>query len=595
MNFDPSTARPVSTKRAAFDPSTAQPVKAKKPGIGQRTLDYLDRAGDRSFPQFSKAVEGLTEPYSDNYMARQGQMAWRGAQVPLGVAADVGTAARRGLGAAFGVDTEEQIGKLASVPVVGAGLAAGVDMLTDPTTYAGLGAGRKLLAKGAAMGDDALRASQKIGQYGKQLTGELAREAGKTTAAQKVGQALAKPLMNQRGAVEIPDIDDLAKQFSQPQVGGLKSPGQIRKAAPKAPKLPIGSRIEPGAALLMSEPETVRDVPLSVFAEQARKSQMNRFRNTSTMDLAGIYAGKAHDDLRRELQGWGQKKGAFMTEHGQKPVDLKSVPTQFKSLAERLGYTVDDAGKVVELPGRIGRKGSERDVLQGMMNEIGKVREGSTAQMADDLKAALAETIKEAKTRRKELPKVSDGIRAEIYRAIDDEIVKSVGGKYREINNAYTSLIKMDDGMSRALGGLVDETGEVSSRGASIMKRAVQSNTGAEARALFEGVKRVTGVDLIKIAGYAEITGAAVNDPKVMNLLAEVGSINKRLAPDIGGKIGLAAKAAGKAMDVKRGDKLDEVVKYYNSVQKRQMRKNPEYMKLWLERERMAGATGKTR
>jgi hypothetical protein len=399
--------------------------------------------------------------------------------------------------------------------------------------------------------------------------GKVASELAKgQKAIQKPIKTL--PVVAAKISDQVPDIDEMELEPATPDIR-ITTPitnkmikEQAKETKPKDKG--ILSTLSYRDANLLNEKTTTKDTPFTDYALQAVKAK-NNVRELTTMDMAGQKAVKTLNEINSIRQDVGEAKGKMMEQFGQNRIDLSGIGDTFKKIvSERTGFTINDEGKVIEAPGRFARNPSDAISVQEMWNKISKADGNITAQMADDLKSSLNDIFTQAKAKQiKPQFTPAEGVSGSISGMLDQKIKESLGEPYSELNQKYSRLKKITDQLNRRLGEVVDPETGTARLGASLMKSAIMSNSDRGAKALFQAVKQITGVDLIKEAGFAEMAMRGAGDDRIRDLLKDVGSIASRTPHGFLDKaLSKGLEAAGEKI---RGSELEQMVNYYNKVQ----------------------------
>ncbi len=381
----------------------------------------------------------------------------------------------------------------------------------------------------------------------------------------------ATPLMNQTGAVEIPDIDDLAKALDGPVAEGAKSSKQIKKDVGRGPKRGFSqSDFENYELTALSTPKSENVEPFTNYAEQAIKASRDRTQLTPA-DLAGKKAASALNAISLERNKWGKIKDDIISKNESTPFSISDVRSKWDDyLVDRLGVQIKD-GELIDAQGRFARRPSEfsqikqiDDLLNKTTTRTESVGYDLFTREMDDLKSALNDIVQAPKASQvKQINTVTEGIGKELVDMIDKKLSDALGPDFGIANKNYSRIKKIEDQLNKRLGEVVDpETGTVR-HGASLMKSAVQSNADRGTKALFQAVKDITGYDLMQDALYAEIAMKGVNDPR-MNSLLEAAGVAMKLGK---GNVGVLADLGKKAIDKLKGEKIYNLVNYYNKNQ----------------------------
>jgi len=335
-----------------------------------------------------------------------------------------------------------------------------------------------------------------------------------------------------------------------------------------APKKTLGEkvfgRIKEGDRSILSEPLKAGDTPFTNYAKVAQSVSDNP-QNIPALDYAYNTKGvEAMDKLAQLKKNLGTKVKEVLGTAKSETVDASDLLSMFnKKTKEVLGIGITEVGK----------KGKKRGIIKGVSKAPGqnelveksyKILKGlgdsPTVEQLNIAKSALGSFIADAKGNAvKPNVAMAEAIVMNAKGHIDDMLETRLGKGYKEVSKEYGELKDLISFFNKKLGQVVDPKSGAVERGASLFKTAVQSNSDKGMKATFKRVKELTGVDLFKEAKYAEIATRAVGDARGMSLIEKAGST--------GGKIGLLKKIGDKAIDIKRGSELDELINFYNKAQ----------------------------
>jgi hypothetical protein len=384
-----------------------------------------------------------------------------------------------------------------------------------------------------------------------------------------------------KGMGEVAKVENLAKVPVTP--AGNMTALEVRKAAEvtnAAPKANILSTLNPKERNILAEPLSQHDTPFTHYAVTAKKA-MNDAREPSPMDVAGSKAKEAFDQLMDQKSAIGKEKGDLINaadnhaiENG-KFVNGSGLADDWNNLlAERGGIKITDEGKVAPVAGRLNRINDEMPMV-GKINDIMKqIPDEATPLQLDDAKAAIRNVVDNYKaSQTTPINTITEGIGKTMRGKIDDRLSswaeENGFGKLNDLNKQYADLSDVTGQLNRRLGEVTDPTTGQTRMGASLMKSAVMSNSDRGSKALFDRVKAYTGKDLVKEALYAKIAMDAVGDARATDLLhsmAETKDFVKGIAehPTI---MGAVAKIGEAGLNAVRGDRLTQMINYYNKVQ----------------------------
>ena len=525
--FDPS--KPYEVIKPAFDPSKPYEV------VGEETKQQGQTLKEKLFP-----IATMTE---------QG---YAGAGHPV-------------------------LGKLA------AQLAAPIDVVSDAAKAADWIINKVTSLGGLTKGTEALKQSV-VSKIPQTTVGNMIRptvEMGLTPSTYLGGggvRNIVKPLSEaQQMARMIKASEEIVSKIPK---RGIDVGNMASSAKPKTivEKLPLfGSRMQEADRSMLSEVTANKTTSYNEYAKLARESSpaspTGNPRNLTPDNFAGMKAKKALDQIVKKASNVGAKKQALITANKDNFIAAEDITAEFnKLLNNRMGAEVfkEAEGGVVKtivrpIAGRAIRSPEEKNLIEQAYNQLQSLGEYPTVQKADDVKAALRQLYEAPKaTQAKPMTTITEGIIKNVRNLIDERIGRVVGKTYHTLNRSYADLKDIQDQLGRRLGQVVDATSGETRHGASLMKSAIQSTADRGAKALFRRVQAITGHDLMQEAKYAEIAMKAAKDPRIYNLLEEVGGISDAL----GGKAGAIAKLGKTVVGAVRKTPLEETEAFYNKAQK---------------------------
>jgi len=330
-----------------------------------------------------------------------------------------------------------------------------------------------------------------------------------------------------------------------------------------APEKTLGEktlgRISESDRSILSEPLLKTETPYNEYAQLAESAVKNP-RNPTPMDVAGRRGSEALDIIDEKLSSVGARKQELMDRAVNKTINVESTQKRFNDLIEdRLGLEVTEKGA---LKGA-GRAPTEKKLIEEVNDLLRSVKGEVTIKDADNIKAALRDIVDAPKSFQVQPRKtITESIVNTVRKDIDDKLIQQIGPEFRKVNKEYADAIDLSSFLNKKLGAVTDKGTGQRIMGASLLKSSLQSNSDRGSKALFDRVKKETGIDLIKDAKYAEIAMQAVGDARIKNLLEEVGV-------KLPGKAGAIQELGSKALDIARPDRLSETVKFFNKQQQK--------------------------
>jgi hypothetical protein len=465
------------------------------------------------------------------------------------------------------------LGKLTGMAVEGAGQGAG--------GYVGGAAERSAAGQPMTLGGEAKQAAVDVGlgaatNAGLVALGKLGKflpKKAELPPTTKNIESIVPDISNAHKSVIIPDID---KEAENTLANTFKSAKEIKKSIPQAPEAGFMARVSPAERNMLAEKITDKDTPFTEYALQARKAISN-MRESTPLDMAGAKGVAALKQVSEIKDNIGKQMGNMVDKLQRQQLDdgifLDSRPIKQewqKATSKYLGGAFDKSGNLLSTEGRGITDPAEKGLFKQIndyvsgMPELETIREMADAKtairrMVDNYKASMAMPINST----------AEAAGKQVNGLIDNSITKFAGQEYKNLSQNYANAANIQSQLSRRLGEITDkETGQAR-MGASLMKSAIQSNSDRGTKALFNGVRKLTGIDLVKDAGYAKIAMDAVGDTRASDLLKDVGAIKAALG---GGMVEKALKVGEMGLNKIRGDKLDDLINFYNKQQKRSNR-----------------------
>jgi hypothetical protein len=466
--------------------------------------------------------------------------------------------------------------------IVSENLKTGVDILANPSTFIGTGTIAKALSK----------SPEKI----------IENTAKKTAAGFKPStfkssfDEVLKPVMNEKGSVEIPDIDDIANAIDGPvPEGSYRNMKEIKSDLGEVPKKGFRNPdITDAEAVLLASPTPEGSTAFPQVLRQAESA--NRFQLGGTDDIkktmtpldiaASEKAMPALDKIKKIRQQKGDELGKILDTVDEYSiatnqfVDASPVQEKFNLIIkERLGAQVTPDGKIVNAAGDVINDPASVHIVRQMHRLIRNLDNQSTPKEVNSTIRSLRSLIDEklsSQATKRYLPAeaVAEDLRKELKGILDSHIESSVNwneikqvygqdiaDRYRQLNKDYANISKIEDRLSRGLSEVVDEATNQPKMGASLLKSAIVSNSDRGTKSLFNAVKNLTGVDLYREAAIAKTAMEAVGDPRINSLLKSIGVIEDIATKN---KLGLTIAAAKKISGSVTGSKADQLLRFYN-------------------------------
>lgn len=393
-----------------------------------------------------------------------------------------------------------------------------------------------------------------------------------------VGKGISKGISALRGAkkavpapvvarpIESVSFDDINKGKAGPilqPTGEVVSTGKI-----KQPGLMWNKDLTEAETRIMAESRAPKTVPFTEYAKQA-KSAKSDLRALNPGQKAATNATEAFKKIDSIRKAAGAQIDAAMEAAPDAKIDISDVKQRYYELVNKqLGIqkSVDGAEDAFSLVSDPSALPIHKDIIQTLEN-IPDVLDVQTAQR---LKQNIRSKLQYDATGQLR-PKNSrmSAIQKEISSLVDSKLDSQLGPAYTEANSLYGEAVKLEDAFSRALGAEFTPGSGLTKHGASIMKRALQSNADSNTGDIFRAVKKLTGgeYDLFQDAAYANIAMRLSGDANQVRKASSFGTIMDAGRGGSGGDIISGIEKGVKVMGAGRekltGGQLARIEKWY--------------------------------
>ena len=378
----------------------------------------------------------------------------------------------------------------------------------------------------------------------------------------------------------LPSFDDIVKQAEK----------EVPKAEPQSGVQRFTAPLENADRSALYEPHGGETVPYTTYAKQAIESspKTGKYGVATPLDLVGNEGTKASAIIDHKLQQVGNELGNIeetATTNGvNNSVFVDTRPLKQQLLSEfqnKLGFDINPDGSLKPFAGMEPKDPTQISVAKEIANKISGLNDEETAENVNSTIRSLKDFVEEPKKSQFKTSisptelvanTLRDGARSQLEDYIGSQISPEEAQRFGVLRGNYAQLKDLSGKLSDMLGqkvSYVDESGntvETTSKGASIAKRAIQSNADSGAKAVFAAVKNATGIDLMKNSAFATIAMRTAGDPRELNLLKSMGAL-----ADIktGGITKIAGEIASRTPVVKNyTNQLKASVDYYNRAQK---------------------------
>jgi len=394
--------------------------------------------------------------------------------------------------------------------------------------------------------------------------GKGAQLAG--TGIAKATQVSAKPIAEL--AVKQANLKNISKGKIQSIIqstGETVATGKVNR-----PGIPFMKELSEAESRIMKEPRAQEVLPFTEYAKQAEIAKKNT-RAITPQQLAGTNASKAFTEIDALRKQTGETIGQILETHPAAKVDISDVKKEYINLVEkRLGIKpavakppklYDANGKIIERPKQPVSVVSDPSALpihNDILSTLKELPDIVDAKMAQALKQNLRSKLKyDVSGQYRPANTKMSAIQKQISSQIDKKLDDVLPG-FSEANKIYGQTLDVEDAFSRALGAEFIEGSGLTKHGASIMKRALQSNADSNIGDIFREVKRLTNgkYDLFQDASYANIAMRLSGDPNQWQKAMPFGGLIQS-----GG--GITDKALNVAGKINEKGKLRRISNWY--------------------------------
>lgn len=372
------------------------------------------------------------------------------------------------------------------------------------------------------------------------------------------------------GAGDIPRIEDLTvKDIKAGKIKQVVQPtGEIVDVSKiKQPGLPFLKDLTIPETKTLNEKKAPATIPFTTYAKQSEavgNSAIGKAINPQQLAATNFTKGfKKIEDMANKA---GEDINKIVNENKDKAIDIAPAKQRFiEAVDDRIGGLTE--GQVTADP-------SALKAAQEITNMLLNLPDKLDPKSAWFLKRNLRQSIKyDAAGQLRPKNTVLESIQKDVSNMIDEAMDKELKG-FKEANEKYSKYIKVEDAFSRALGPEFGATDGLTKHGASIVKRAIQSNADSNINDILRLVKEATDgeYDLFQDAAYANIAMRLSGDPDQFYKASRFGGVAPNM-PSQGGSgltmevINKGTQAAGKLREWKTGGKLSRVVDWYEKAQ----------------------------
>jgi len=390
------------------------------------------------------------------------------------------------------------------------------------------------------------------------------------TPVQKVESEMAKQLSMKTPRAAPAAIPQKTEDMTLKEVE--KGGGPIEQAtgevidASKVPQqgLPMLRDLSESERRIMSEPKAPNTIPFSEYAKQSVLKKKN-VQAAQPNQLAATNASKAFEEVDMMRKDAGKKLQEVIDANPDAVIDISSAKQEYLQMVnDRIQPMIK--GEIAADPSAVKLSEEIGNMLLNLPDQI-------SAKVGVNLKRNLQNRVKyDAEGQLRPVNGRLEGITKATAGSIDGSLDKALKG-FKEANEAYGKTSQLRNNMSKVLGKEISETTGLTKHGASIMKRAIESNADSGISELFRQVKEMTGgkYDLFQDASYASIAMKHSGDVRQVQMALPFGGA---LTAAMGHPTGILdiAKKSGEAIGaIRGGNQLARIDKWHT----KQQAKNP--------------------
>ena len=390
------------------------------------------------------------------------------------------------------------------------------------------------------------------------------------TPVQKVESEMAKQLSMKTPRAAPAAIPQKTEDMTLKEVE--KGGGPIEQAtgevidASKVPQqgLPMLRDLSESERRIMSEPKAPNTIPFSEYAKQSVLKKKN-VQAAQPNQLAATNASKAFEEVDMMRKDAGKKLQEVIDANPDAVIDISSAKQEYLQMVnDRIQPMIK--GEIAADPSAVKLSEEIGNMLLNLPDQI-------SAKVGVNLKRNLQNRVKyDAEGQLRPVNGLLEGITKATAGSIDGSLDKALKG-FKEANEAYGKTSQLRNNMSKVLGKEISETTGLTKHGASIMKRAIESNADSGISELFRQVKEMTGgkYDLFQDASYASIAMKHSGDVRQVQMALPFGGA---LTAAMGHPTGILdiAKKSGEAIGaIRGGNQLARIDKWHT----KQQAKNP--------------------
>ena len=331
----------------------------------------------------------------------------------------------------------------------------------------------------------------------------------------------------------------------------------------------------------VAQSETPGETTIPEIIKQAKAAKQGVYEGIPhPMDKAGELLVKAEDMIGSERQAIGKQMSDVISDIAQKQAyngEFTYTPEikrkAQKLLTKYLGGIQDEKGKIIKAAGReISAPEGDIGLAKKILTKFNGIDDAADIQQLWDVRKYIDDI---SGTYSQRPGAISSSVKAfgkELSSELDNIIKNTAGDEYKALSNRYKYLRDTQSQLGKRMqevATMVDPaTGEVTQRArnaAGMLKSSLNSMGDRNTKALFQNIKDITGMDLFREAGKADVAMKAVGDPRINSLLKSTGAMESMMTKNL---IGKTIAVGEKGKEIFTGDKTDQLLRFYNRMKK---------------------------
>jgi len=268
---------------------------------------------------------------------------------------------------------------------------------------------------------------------------------------------------------------------------------------------------------------------VNTYFQQAKNAKTNPAKPTP-LEIAGSKAESAYDVLDEARRKAIEGKKTILANVADQRVSGNTInevmSNGIQRMNEKFGVQLDAKGNATPVKGRASQlDATDAKLINEYFTKLNSLGVSPTVRQVDDfVDWAQSQLYKQSKTMSK-LETASDPVVRQLQGITGDlngKLKTTVGNGYGETNARISTLIELQDELSRALGA-------DARKGGGLMK-TLFSPAGGNTRRIFQDIQDETGIDLFKEATLAKYAMENVGDVRQASLLKQLDVATKSVS-----------------------------------------------------------------